>query len=315
MNINDIKTHVGLNVTRRCNLKCKFCYYGKLYYAGIGNTSISVPDGTDLPLNLAKERLSQLNLGDVYLCGGEPLTYPYLRELINWLLPRSGRIYIATNGLLLDESWISFFSNNDICCLISVKNNSQTTYKKIKQANDNGVKVHIYHVLTLTSEPILKTLAKKYLWAERIRLLYGTPSENNAMDMFDVFEWYGLLKLACDTLASISEKVDVEMAFVPSRHPFAVDVRKGAVKRFYMDVNGLVYSCPLLVEKSNGETGLEPRDCNIDTECPVLSKKMTSSNNYTQICPFVLANLDDVGHFLDRLDWVNLSNAKKIKIS
>ena len=116
-------------------------------------------------------------------------------------------------------------------------------------------------------------------------------------------EWLPLLKLACHYLKPIASKVDVEIGFAPNGHPLALDSRRGAVKRFYMDIDGLVYPCPLLVERGDGDSGYDPRDCDIRKECPALSRQQASTASFlTQICPFVLAELSEVAAFLDGLE-------------
>lgn len=297
MNTHRQPIDVGLNVTRRCNLRCSFCFYGDLHFQPDGTNSPESPS-FDLPLDLAFQRLSQITIADIYLCGGEPLTYPHLRELVKWLSSRSRSIRVATNGLLLTDEWLDFFRAQNVYLLMSVKNAGMSEYQKILKAKDAGVKTHVYHVLNGESVPVLRTMAERYAWSDRVRLLYGTPSDSNSMNMVDAHEWLGLLSLACDYLKNIGDKVDIEIGFAPATHPIASSPRRGAVKRFYMDIDMRVYPCPLLVERSDGTNGLTPRDCDADKECPALSKRMPTPSFLTQICPFVLAGLHDVQKWL-----------------
>lgn len=294
--------NVGLNVTRRCNLQCSFCYYGNLHFEGEG---VHTPTDrvVDLPLELAYEKLGRLNINEIYLCGGEPLTYPHLRELILWLRNRASKVILATNGLLLTPEWLAFLREQNARLLMSVKSAGVAELQKFIRAGDAGVETHVYHILTKDSIPVLRTMVERFHWVDHIRFLYGTPSEANGGTMLSAAEWLPLLKLACHYLGPIASKVDVEIGFAPFSHPLGLDDRRGAVKRFYMDIDGLVYPCPLLVERGDGVAGNEPRDCDIHRECPALSRSSESSSSFLiQICPFVLARLTDVTSFLSVLE-------------
>lgn len=302
--------NVGLNVTRRCNLKCNFCYYGDLHYQP-DSTPTPSERMVDLSLDLAFEKLGRLEINEIYLCGGEPLTYPHLKRLMDWLESRASKVILATNGLLLDHDWLEFLREHNARLLMSVKNAGEAEFRKFVRARDAGVETHVYHVLTKDSIPVLRSMVERFSWADRIRFLYGTPSEANGGDMLTASEWLPLLKLACHYLEPIASRVDVEVGFAPAWHTLGLDIRRGAVKRFYMDIDGLVYPCPLLVERGDGEPGLEPRDCNIDVECPALSRRPAEEGHFLrQICPFVLAGLEDVSIFLKGLE--NLARPRRI---
>jgi radical SAM protein with 4Fe4S-binding SPASM domain len=86
--------YLELQLTSRCNLKCKHCYLGE-------------PAKRDLPL---ADTLSVLEEFDrmqglrVLISGGEPLLYPHIRAL-NDALPRFGvRKVLLTNGTMITNS-------------------------------------------------------------------------------------------------------------------------------------------------------------------------------------------------------------------
>ncbi|MDX1504038.1 MAG: adenosyl-hopene transferase HpnH [Thermoanaerobaculia bacterium] len=76
-----------------CNLACVGCaverHTGKLK--------------DRLPLELCLQAADECGAPAVSICGGEPLVYPELPELVDGLIERKRHIYLCTNALLLDE--------------------------------------------------------------------------------------------------------------------------------------------------------------------------------------------------------------------
>jgi hopanoid biosynthesis associated radical SAM protein HpnH len=78
----------------RCNLACAGC--GKIQYpAHILKKN--------LPLEDCLHAVDECGAPMVSIPGGEPLLYPYIRELVDELVKRKKYIYLCTNALLLEE--------------------------------------------------------------------------------------------------------------------------------------------------------------------------------------------------------------------
>jgi MoaA/NifB/PqqE/SkfB family radical SAM enzyme len=91
-----------LTVTRACNLRCSYCPTVK-----DGWPSLSPADAVS-SLDLFATRFGG---GDVKLFGGEPLLVPdVVRAVFEAASARPAirRVYLSTNGLGLDDSWIEF---------------------------------------------------------------------------------------------------------------------------------------------------------------------------------------------------------------
>lgn len=89
-----------LTVTRQCNLRCSYCPTAK-----DGWPSLTEADATGA-LAMFCERFGG---GDVKLFGGEPLLVPdVVGAVIDAVAnePRIRRVYLSTNGIALDESWL-----------------------------------------------------------------------------------------------------------------------------------------------------------------------------------------------------------------
>lgn len=75
-----------------CNLRCSGC--GRIReYADTVTQHMTVDE--------CLESLDQCQAPIVSVCGGEPLLYPHLRELLEQILARRKHMYLCTNGLLL----------------------------------------------------------------------------------------------------------------------------------------------------------------------------------------------------------------------
>jgi len=78
----------------RCNLSCAGC--GKIQYPAHILKK-------DLPLEDALRAVDECGAPMVSIPGGEPLLYPYIRELVDELIKRRKYIYLCTNAVILKE--------------------------------------------------------------------------------------------------------------------------------------------------------------------------------------------------------------------
>ncbi|MBN2547774.1 MAG: SynChlorMet cassette radical SAM/SPASM protein ScmE [Anaerolineales bacterium] len=92
---------VGIAITGRCNLRCRYCYY-----AGEMAALSDLP--TERWLAFFDE-LGQLGVMDVTLTGGEAFTRPDLFTLIDGLIANRMRYCILSNGTLIDEALLAQF--------------------------------------------------------------------------------------------------------------------------------------------------------------------------------------------------------------
>jgi radical SAM protein with 4Fe4S-binding SPASM domain len=89
-----------VNVTARCNLHCLHCFRGDA-------------DARCLDLDVAKGLVDQLAAAggrSLTLCGGEPLLYPGIRELLDHV-GRRLKVQVTTNATLLDREWAEFLAS------------------------------------------------------------------------------------------------------------------------------------------------------------------------------------------------------------
>ncbi|WP_418893137.1 radical SAM protein [Limibacterium fermenti] len=284
--------NIGVNLTRRCNMKCSFCYYSTLEFSK-DSKSDDFTSKFDLSIDVFKSKIKEFHFIDrLFLTGGEPLIYPHLKELICDMRDRTRYIYVCTNATLVNDNWCDFFKRNNITLVISVKDNSTSTYNKINYIHNLGVNIELYHVLTKSSLCIIKELPSRYPWVKKVRLLFETSSDP-FKEIIKPLEWFTLLRLASYYLKPIINTVEAEIGFLPKSHPITQNNDKGAVNRIIIDYDGKGYTCPLIVEKDDGvDDMLKIKKCEIN-KCPVI-KKDFKHNNYEQICPFIIVKLESL---------------------
>jgi len=105
-----------LELSRACNLQCIYCYAN----AGQGDQDGLAPgevfDVVEQAQDLGARKI-------VLLGGGEPLLYPHLRRVVEYLSERRLVIELFTNGTLLDDEMVQFLYEHRV--KVVVKLNSQ----------------------------------------------------------------------------------------------------------------------------------------------------------------------------------------------
>ena len=96
--------NVGLNLTRRCNLKCKMCMQNR----NIDSPKSDAPwfdAGQEMPLEHWLKLVDELATFRpwVSVTGGEPLLYSGFKELIKRAKEKRLPVDLTTNGLLLEN--------------------------------------------------------------------------------------------------------------------------------------------------------------------------------------------------------------------
>src|SRR4051812_37824533 len=85
-------TVLQLEPLHTCNLTCTGC-------GRIREYSTSLKDM--MPLQDCLDAAAECNAPMVSICGGEPLIYPYIEELVNGLLKQKRIVYICTNAMFM----------------------------------------------------------------------------------------------------------------------------------------------------------------------------------------------------------------------
>ncbi len=139
--------YLELQVTKRCNLKCKHCFVGK-------------SEPIDLPFEKIKTVLKEFEALQglrVLITGGEPLLHPEFERINEFIKKLALRKILFTNGTLLNEKWLKKLNVEEIQISIDgIKKGHEIlrgkgTFNKalnaIKKAVDYGFDVSVATVI------------------------------------------------------------------------------------------------------------------------------------------------------------------------
>lgn len=105
---------VWIETTRKCNLKCDFCYEK--------STPNCIEKITMEDFDHVIDELKSIGVKKIQFIGGEPLLFPKdLRDMINKCLNDFSVIEVFTNGTHLSEEWCNFFKINNIHVALSIQ--------------------------------------------------------------------------------------------------------------------------------------------------------------------------------------------------
>ena len=99
---------VDIDITNRCNLRCKYCYH----FSGPGDVAEDLPKEEWLQFF---EELSRCAVMNVSLAGGEPFFRKDLKELIEGIVENKMRFTVLSNGTLITDDMIEFLAGTGRC--------------------------------------------------------------------------------------------------------------------------------------------------------------------------------------------------------
>lgn len=111
--------HAYIELTKKCNLKCEFCYNNS------GNKDYEL--NIDNVKSLIKHLKNNYRTNEISLSGGEPCLYTNVKELVEFINDEKIDITLVTNGTLLNKI------NPDI---LSIIKNIQISLEGKKESND-----------------------------------------------------------------------------------------------------------------------------------------------------------------------------------
>ena len=119
---------VALEITEKCNLKCKHCY-----------SSAKTKDYNFLPKETVFTLIDDLSRGGtefIAIGGGEPTLYPYICEVIAYALSKNVEIELVSNGITLTDEMLEKLKKSGLRYLqISLDGESGETYQKVRGMN------------------------------------------------------------------------------------------------------------------------------------------------------------------------------------
>jgi len=131
--ITAISKLIHINVLNDCNLRCKHCFL-----------SAGISPRQQLDINMLLDFLKKLfkrvnnatnDTKEAVISGGEPLLYPDLRKLLQFLKDNDYAVTLFTNGLLIDDRNIVWLKQLVSSIQVSMEGISRSAYESIRGIN------------------------------------------------------------------------------------------------------------------------------------------------------------------------------------
>ncbi len=104
---------VDIEITSRCNLRCRYCYY-------FDNPGVEYRDLPTSEWLRFFDELGQCAVMDVTLQGGEPFIRKDLPQLIERIVRNRMRFSILSNGTLIDDAMAAFLADTHRCDSVQI---------------------------------------------------------------------------------------------------------------------------------------------------------------------------------------------------
>jgi SynChlorMet cassette radical SAM/SPASM protein ScmE len=105
--------HVDVEITSRCNLRCRYCYY-------FDNPAVKYHDLSTNEWLQFFDELGQCAVMDVTIQGGEPFIRKDLATLLEGIVRNGMRFSILSNGTLIDDEIAAFIFGTGRCNYVQV---------------------------------------------------------------------------------------------------------------------------------------------------------------------------------------------------
>lgn len=110
---------VDMEITARCNLRCKYCYY-------FDNKAVNYVDLPKEEWLQFFDELGRCAVMNVNLAGGEPFIREDLPELLDGIVRNRMRFAILSNGSLISDEIASFIAGTKRCSYVQVSIDGST---------------------------------------------------------------------------------------------------------------------------------------------------------------------------------------------
>jgi MoaA/NifB/PqqE/SkfB family radical SAM enzyme len=115
---------VIFDVTKRCNQRCSMC---NIWKKGDSKNEMDLSE-----IDSSLRKLKKFGVGYAFVQGGDPLMRQDIKKIVLLCLKHSIKPTIITNGIALNHSMLSFFSNLPCNLSISLDTLDRKVYKKIR---------------------------------------------------------------------------------------------------------------------------------------------------------------------------------------
>lgn len=120
---------VNLHITDTCNCSCRHCF---------AHFSESKPLSVDDWKRVVDNCISETKVTEFNIAGGEPLLYPALIDLVQYIRDKGIDVSIITNGILMTTEWVKKNASLFKTIGFSIDSFSENTNRELGRMTQNG---------------------------------------------------------------------------------------------------------------------------------------------------------------------------------
>jgi len=143
-------THIQIDLTGKCNYNCIHCFY-----RNAGFKHLEFVPSEEVPFDVGVslfDQMADLGIPSLELTGGgEPLTYPAIKECLDRIADRKLELALVTNGSLLNEKILEKIKNPK-WIRFSIDAGTDKTYAKYHQVHPRMFKVMLENIKRVVDE-------------------------------------------------------------------------------------------------------------------------------------------------------------------
>lgn len=165
------KYKINLHILEACNFRCRQCF------SKFGTEKLlPVEDWKKIIDNC----IAGADVAEFNIAGGEPMLYPGLVELVQYIRDKGVKVSLITNGSLMDEEWIKSCAGMYETIGFSVDSINNETNRKIGRCDRNGKTIPAGRIVELCG------LIRKYAPGCRIKIntVVSALNKDEAMSDF-----------------------------------------------------------------------------------------------------------------------------------
>jgi len=141
-----------INLTERCNLKCKYCFFSGDNNFRREHSSRSIDfDKVRTIVDFLAPRMRKAKRPNINFYGGEPLLeFGLMKRIVDYVKARLGNkilLTLTTNGTLITDHILEYLVNNNIAVALSIDGSKDIHDGNRRFENDMGTFDNVFHLI------------------------------------------------------------------------------------------------------------------------------------------------------------------------
>lgn len=169
----ETKYEINIHVLEACNFRCRQCFFK------FGTKKLLPVEGWK---KIIDNCIAGANVIEFNIAGGEPMLYPGLVELVQYIRDKGVKVSLITNGSLMDEEWVKNCAGMFETIGFSVDSINDETNRKIGRCDRNEKTIPAGRIVELCR------LIRKYAPGCRIKINTVVSALNKNEMMFDFID-------------------------------------------------------------------------------------------------------------------------------